>query len=355
MRGLSGCALSCLGTRLEKEAREYMCCFLKTHFLLTHDHDHHFIQHAPFFSSAQSLSLCAMADTEQKHLAFAVATWLSSGSGGSGDAQLKEASKLVSEAYGIDTGDAAQKAQYGGGPGLKNVWDVFMKTQAKLGGAGNSSANANAAATGSGPAPGEASQEDKSKAEALKGDGNKAMSTKDYGAAIAAYSKAIELHSKNPVYFSNRSAAYAQVGQHDKAIEDAREASRVDPKFGKAYSRLGHALFSSGRYQEAVEAYEKGVEVDPSNALMKSGLETARQHAKQGSGAGSDRSASRDVEVPSGATSPGAGDGAGAAGFPGMGGGAGGMPDLSAMMNNPMIAQMAQSMMQNGGLEQMMK
>lgn len=65
------------------------------------------------------------------------------------------------------------------------------------------------------------------------------MSSKDYGAAIAAYTQAIELYSNNPVYFSNRSAAYAQVGQHDKAIEDAREASKVDPKFGKAYSRLG--------------------------------------------------------------------------------------------------------------------
>lgn len=112
-----------------------------------------------------------------------------------------------------------------------------------------------------------------------------------------------------------------------------------------------HALFSSGRYEEAVEAYEKGVEVDPSNALMKSGLETARQHAKDTKKPSSPTPASRDV---SGAGAGGGAD-AGMGGFPGMGGGAGGMPDLSAMMNNPMIAQMAQSMMANGGLEQMMK
>lgn len=65
------------------------------------------------------------------------------------------------------------------------------------------------------------------------------MSSKDFGAAITAYTQAIEIHPTNPVYFSNRSAAYAQVGQLDKAIEDAKEASKVDPKFGKAYSRLG--------------------------------------------------------------------------------------------------------------------
>jgi small glutamine-rich tetratricopeptide repeat-containing protein alpha len=94
-----------------------------------------------------------------------------------------------------------------------------------------------------------------------------------------------------------------------------------------------------------VQAYEKGVEVDPSNALMKSGLETARQHVRDASAPTSP--STRDV---SGTTNPGA-----AGGFPGMGGGAGGMPDLSAMMNNPMIAQMAQSMMANGGLDQMMR
>lgn len=40
----------------------------------------------------------------------------------------------------------------------------------------------------------------------------------------------------------------------------------------------------------------------------------------------------------------------------GMGGGAGGgMPDLATLMSNPMLMQMAQQMMQNGGLEQLMQ
>ncbi|OBZ80052.1 hypothetical protein A0H81_00429 [Grifola frondosa] len=38
----------------------------------------------------------------------------------------------------------------------------------------------------------------------------------------------------------------------------------------------------------------------------------------------------------------------------GMGGDAGGMPDLASMMSNPMFMQMAQQMMQNGGIEQLM-
>lgn len=55
----------------------------------------------------------------------------------------------------------------------------------------------------------------------------------------------------------------------------------------------------------------------------------------------------------------GAGAGAGAGGMAdmlrnmGMGGG-GGMPDLAGMLNNPAMMQMAQQMMQNGGLDRLM-
>lgn len=282
-----------------------------------------------------------MADAEQKTLAFAVANWLQTQTASADADKLKQAGQLVAEAYGIDTSDASQQVQYGKGPGLKNVWDVFMKTQAKLGGSSASASAAPSSAT-------QTSDEDKAKAESLKAEGNKAMSAKDYRAAVEAYTKAIGLHATNPVYFSNRSAAFAQLLEHNRAIEDATEALRLDPKFSKAYSRLGHGLFACGRYQEAFEAYEKGLELDPTNALMKSGLETTRLHVQKAGGSASASTpdaSSREVD---------AGAGGDMGGFPGMGGGAGGMPDLSALMNNPMIAQMAQNMMGNGGLEQMM-
>jgi small glutamine-rich tetratricopeptide repeat-containing protein alpha len=109
------------------------------------------------------------------------------------------------------------------------------------------------------------------------------------------------------------------------------------------------ALSSSDACDAGLPSSDKGAEVDPSNALMKSGLETARQHAKSTTGTNDARG--RDVSSPAG----GAG-GSGQDPFAGMGGGAGGgMPDLSGLMNNPMIAQMAQQMISNGGLEQLMK
>lgn len=61
-----------------------------------------------------------------------------------------------------------------------------------------------------------------------------------------------------------------------------------------------------------------------------------------------------------GGGAPGLGGGAGLAGLANMfggggGGGAGGMPDLASMMNNPMLMQMAQNMMANGGMEELMR
>ena len=109
------------------------------------------------------------------------------------------------------------------------------------------------------------------------------MAAKDYSAAIESYSSAIQLNPSNPVYYSNRAAAYSQLSKHDLAINDAKKASELDPSFSKAYSRLGHALFCEGRFSEAVEAYEKGLELDPANQSMKNSLATAKSRVQEDS------------------------------------------------------------------------
>lgn len=65
------------------------------------------------------------------------------------------------------------------------------------------------------------------------------MSQKLYDSAIEMYTDAIKL-DPTPVYYSNRAAAWGGLNRHDKAVEDAERALELDPKFAKAYSRLGH-------------------------------------------------------------------------------------------------------------------
>jgi tetratricopeptide (TPR) repeat protein len=47
----------------------------------------------------------------------------------------------------------------------------------------------------------------------------------------------------------------------------------LKPDFSKGYSRKGSALHGKRDYEESVEAYRKGLEIDPSSALLKKGLD----------------------------------------------------------------------------------
>jgi len=116
------------------------------------------------------------------------------------------------------------------------IFDIFLKTRDRV--------TPQASTSAAPPAPGkpEVTTEAKAKADALKQTGNSQMSKKDYAAAISAYTEAIALDPTNAVYYSNRAAAYSSSGDHQKAVEDAEKAIEVDPKFVKAYSRLGYAL-----------------------------------------------------------------------------------------------------------------
>jgi small glutamine-rich tetratricopeptide repeat-containing protein alpha len=187
----------------------------------------------------------------------------------------------------------------------------------------------------------------------LKSEGNAAMSRKDYSAAIDLYTKALEIAHSNPIYLSNRAAAYSAAGEHSKAAEDGELAVAVDPKFSKAWSRLGLARHDMGNYQAAKEAYEQGIEAEGNGGseAMKRGLETAKKKIDE---------ASRAHEPPSEALdeASGASRAGGGGGMPdlsslasmlggGGGGGGGGMPDLGSLMNNPMFSNMAQSLMSN--------
>lgn len=115
---------------------------------------------------------------------------------------------------------------------LQSIFDVFIKTRDKVASSPQASSSASTSQTGP-------SADDKIQAEKFKQTGNAQMSNKDYDAAIESYNKAIALDPSNPVYFSNRAAAHTNKGDHLSAVGDAEKAISVDPKFVKAYHRLG--------------------------------------------------------------------------------------------------------------------
>ncbi|KAG1756111.1 chaperone [Suillus lakei] len=108
-----------------------------------------------------------------------------------------------------------------------------------------------------------------SNANALKDQGNKAFSAKDYDKAIELFTAAIALDPSNHVLFSNRSAAKAGKKQWATALEDAEQCIKLNQSWSKGYARKGAALHGAKRYDEAVEAYEAGLEFEDSPALRK--------------------------------------------------------------------------------------
>ena len=145
--------------------------------------------------------------------------------------------QCIGEAFGVDPADDTQRGQLSVKPAtLPFIFDLFLKTRDKINPATSAGTSTSAASS---PAPNGITELDKAAAEKLKNTGNGHMATKDYDAAIEAYTKAVELDPTNPVYFSNRAAAHSSKGDHATAIVDANNALNIDPSFVRAYHRLG--------------------------------------------------------------------------------------------------------------------
>lgn len=104
---------------------------------------------------------------------------------------------------------------------------------------------------------------------ALKDQGNKAFSAKDYDKAIELFTAAIAIDPSNHVLFSNRSAAKAGKKQWATALEDAEQCIKLNQSWSKGYARKGAALHGAKRFDEAIEAYEAGLTLEDSPALRK--------------------------------------------------------------------------------------
>ncbi|KIK05528.1 hypothetical protein K443DRAFT_91187 [Laccaria amethystina LaAM-08-1] len=235
---------------------------------------------------------------------------------------LEVAIQCIGEAFNVDPSNKGQADKLSVKPAtLQSIFDVFIKTRDKVA--------SNAQPTTSSPKS--VSAEHRAQADKLKQSGNALMSSKKYDEAIDAYTQAIALDPKNP-------------GDHLSAIGDAEQAISVDPKFVKAYHRLGHAQYSLSDFEASASTFERGLKLEPTNAGLKSGLQNAQARL------------TADEDSTATATPPPApGLGSMADMLRGMGGTSGGMPDIASMMNNPQLMAMAQQLAGNGGLANLMQ
>ncbi|KAE8771045.1 Heat shock protein STI [Hordeum vulgare] len=109
-----------------------------------------------------------------------------------------------------------------------------------------------------------------------KARGNAAFSAGHFEEAAGHFGDAITLAPDNHILFSNRSVAYASLGHYKEVLVDADRTVALSPDWAKGYSRLGAARLGLDDAAGAVEAYEKGLTLEPSNVALKDGLTQAR-------------------------------------------------------------------------------
>ncbi|KAI1410898.1 hypothetical protein F5Y13DRAFT_167073 [Hypoxylon sp. FL1857] len=294
-----------------------------------------------------------MATTTKQRLALAICDFLSTSltdgtlSGEDKDS-IDVAINCIAESFKVDPTDADAVKAATGTQNLLQIYGVYEKLKATT---TTSSSSKPSAASTDAPQEKVPTEDEKAQAEDLKAKGNRAMASKDYPTAIDLYTQALALYPNNAIYLSNRAAAYSAARDHASARSDAEAAVRIDPKYTKAWSRLGLARFALGDAKGSMEAYKQGIEHEGNGGseAMKKGFETAKRRVEELEAEAA--TATPDAPSPRGGGGPDlsslAGLFGGGGNREGGGGGGGGMPDFSSIMNNPMFASMAQNLMSN--------
>jgi len=115
----------------------------------------------------------------------------------------------------------------------------------------------------------------------FKAQGNAAFGTKKWKEAAEHYTKALAQDPFDHVFYSNRSACYAESEEFEKALNDAERCIALNPQFAKGYSRQAHALFHVGRYIDMEEAAKRGLDVDPSSLALQDLLKQAQVETRE--------------------------------------------------------------------------
>ncbi|KAL2490979.1 Outer envelope protein 64 [Abeliophyllum distichum] len=103
--------------------------------------------------------------------------------------------------------------------------------------------------------------------ELLKEKGNAAYKGKQWNKAVTYYTEAIKLNETNATYYSNRAAAYLELGCFQQAEDDGTKAISLDKKNVKAYLRRGTARESLLFYKEALQDFKHALVLEPQNKV----------------------------------------------------------------------------------------
>ena len=89
------------------------------------------------------------------------------------------------------------------------------------------------------------------------------LDRKDYNAAIAAFTEAIQLAPESANTYFNRGSAYVERGEYDRAIVDYTEVIRLRPKDAEAYYARGRGYYQKQDFNRAISDYTEAIRLKP--------------------------------------------------------------------------------------------
>ncbi|XP_026418687.1 hsp70-Hsp90 organizing protein 3-like [Papaver somniferum] len=103
----------------------------------------------------------------------------------------------------------------------------------------------------------------------LKTKGRDAFQGEQYVMALHLFREAWGIRPNDAAVLSNMNACYARLDEGDDALEYATLLMHVRPEWPKPYYRLGVAHNILKRYDDAADAFQKGLTLDPENKELK--------------------------------------------------------------------------------------
>ncbi len=99
--------------------------------------------------------------------------------------------------------------------------------------------------------------------------------------ALRLYEEALHCRPYDPEINHKAAGTALSMGEQNLALEYAQRACELCPDDGRYRITLGEVLKEAGRLAEAIEQYEKAVELDPGHAEAKAGLEAVRRENRR--------------------------------------------------------------------------
>lgn len=109
-------------------------------------------------------------------------------------------------------------------------------------------------------------------AEEHKEKGNACFKDGNFPGAIKEFDEGLKRDPSNKFLYSNRAFAYIKLMEPTSAMKDADKALELDPLFVKAWARKGTCHQLHKEFHKAMDAFNKGLEIEPENKECASGL-----------------------------------------------------------------------------------